>query len=103
MEKVWEDSPEWQGKQELLEALEKAREAKDEAGLDVLVCVRGGLLSGPTWERDRRAYLLAQEAYEDAYVAWDEASKTFRASPAGRAFARFFADPLATEAEEVAA
>ncbi|RWC46093.1 MAG: hypothetical protein EOS55_18250 [Mesorhizobium sp.] len=96
----WESSPEWQRKEELFAALKVAKAERDEAGRGILVCVGLGYLDGAVWESDRAAFLLAHEAYEDAFLAWREADKAFNASPAGQACARYFADPLAAQATE---
>ncbi|WP_295808497.1 hypothetical protein [uncultured Nitratireductor sp.] len=81
MNEFWIWSPEWQCLQETREALQLAERMLDEA-------------EDPYWvERTR-------EDRDDAYVAWVKASKTFRASPAGKARARYLADPLAFRATE---
>ena len=102
MRDFWKQSPEWQRKQELGAALDAAETAKSGAGRLVLSCIGiGGDAPGSSiWRERRQAYLDAVEAYEIAFAAWDEADEAFRASPAGQARARYFADPLASRATE---
>jgi hypothetical protein len=79
MKEFWKQSPEWWRLQESCDALRLAERMLDEA-------------EGPYWiER-------AKDDRDDAYVAWMKASRAFKASPAGQARARYFADPLAPAA-----
>lgn len=105
MESFWESSPEWRRKQELGEAFDEAERAKREAAEAVLACVRHDAVApgGVVWERAREGYKEAYEAWNDAADAWVAANKAFRASAAGKARARYLADPLASPAEEIAA
>ncbi|PRD44388.1 hypothetical protein C5748_07360 [Phyllobacterium phragmitis] len=111
MDRFWERSPEWLRERELQVAFEAARDAKERAGRQVLLCVELGELTGPVWKRDRTDYIAAVEAYEAAFDDWDAAEKAFQASPAGQAYHRWLyrraADPIAREAaatpEEIAA
>lgn len=99
----WQRTPEWRRKRERQAALDAAREEMDKAGRAVLIDLRMGMLDTEIGRDDRKAYLLAHQTYEDAHVAWDSARQAFEASPAGKARARWHADPIgATMAESEA-
>lgn len=100
MKRFWESTPEWQRQEELFAALKAAEEARDGAGRGVLSWVWLGYLDGPAWQKDREAYLAAVEEWRDAFDAWHQACKTFDASAAGQARARFLADPIAFRVSE---
>ncbi|MGB3540714.1 MAG: hypothetical protein WBA42_21380 [Mesorhizobium sp.] len=101
MKKFWEDSPEWQRKEELHAELVQATKAKEEEGRCVLACIQHDNDSphGDYWHQRRQAYKNAAERYQDAFDAWMAAHKAFRASPAGQARARWLKDPLAPAAQ----
>jgi hypothetical protein len=100
MENFWEDSPLYRRKQELLDELDMARGARDEAATPVLMAVRMGATDLDLFRQYRAEYLAAYEAWEDVYVAWDTARRAFAASPAGQARVRWLKDPLAPAAPE---
>lgn len=93
----WEKSREYLRAQELYAELEAAEKARDEAGKGVLMCVSCEIDTprNDRWREARQRFLDADAAYFDLSGRWRDAREAFRASPAGKAEARYWADPLA--------
>lgn len=102
MKKFWEQSPEWQRMQEFDEAFDKARQVDYAAGEAVLarVLIEGTAPDSPEWRHRCAAYNDAFEASRAASRAWTEARRAYKASPAGKAEARYYKDPLVSRAAE---
>lgn len=102
MKKFWEDSPEWQCKEELAAELDRATKGMEDEGQCVLASIRNDNDSpiGDYWRERRQTYKDAFERYQDAFAAWKAAAKAFDASPVGQAYHRWRKDPLAFRATE---
>lgn len=97
MEYFWEKSREYLRAEELQAEFEAAVKAKDEVGKDVLACVDFEIDTprNARWLEVRQRYLDAQVACFEASQRYLAAREAFKASPAGKAQTRYFADPLA--------
>ena len=102
MKHFWEQSPEWQRKQELGADLDAAKRTRDDAGDRILSCVLHDAVApdGDYWRGCRQAYQDAYAEWWEASDAWMAARAAFQASPAGQAYARYLKDPLAVRAAE---
>jgi hypothetical protein len=98
MKKFWENSPEWQRREELRAAWRAAEEVKDAAAQLILSSVLLGATRGEIWHERVEAFKDAVNAASDALFASVDADEAFRVSPAGQAFYRRLKDPLAPAA-----
>lgn len=63
MSNTLDEYPEWR-------AMKAVEVIQDEAGEQVLACLRVGLTKGPIWLKQRKAYVAAAAAHDAAYEAW---------------------------------
>lgn len=99
MDRSWTQSPEWQRVLELQEELERARDVMHGTGSGVLSCLRTKGLDTMLGRQACEDYLLASQTCDDAFARWHMAGRAFKASPAGKAYARRPKNPVAAVTE----